>query len=256
MAGSWIARWLLKVNGIVLEGEFPEGTAARIAAKNEAISIIELTSRSRLALGSAAPVLGTYQGVWPGISVDEEGGQEIGSHLVRLDRYQHRFPASRPRVGHRDRLDRQPPARENRGRHRALPAGHRRRRHFRRSLGGRVRRRSGRATRPARRSRAWATWKRMAGLLAYFEQHPEWRAMRESGQLAVVQDPGKGGLLSGGILDMIAVKHTPVRPDPAPAAFRRIPGRRHHGGQRGRRGAHSPNRRKSSALSRAPAAPC
>jgi len=32
--------------------------------------------------------------------------------------------------------------------------------------------------------------------------------------LAVVQDPGKGGLLSGGILDMIAVKHTPVRPVP------------------------------------------
>ena len=36
--------------------------------------------------------------------------------------------------------------------------------------------------------------------------------MREFGQLAVVQDPSKGGLLSGGILDMIAVKHTPVRP--------------------------------------------
>ncbi len=38
--------------------------------------------------------------------------------------------------------------------------------------------------------------------------------MREFGQLAVVQDPAKGGLLSGGILDMIAVKHTPVRPIP------------------------------------------
>ena len=30
----------------------------------------------------------------------------------------------------------------------------------------------------------------------------------------MVQDPAKGGLLSGGILDMIAVKHTPVRPVP------------------------------------------
>lgn len=58
------------------------------------------------------------------------------------------------------------------------------------------------------------TWKRIAGMLAYFEQHPEWRAMQEAGQLALVQDPGKGGLLSGGILDMIAVKHTPVRPIP------------------------------------------
>jgi hypothetical protein len=51
-------------------------------------------------------------------------------------------------------------------------------------------------------------------MLAYFEQHPEWRAMPEGGQLAVVQDPGKGGLVSGGILDMIAVKHTPVRAIP------------------------------------------
>src|SRR6185436_8162444 len=32
--------------------------------------------------------------------------------------------------------------------------------------------------------------------------------------LAIIQDPAKGGLLSGGILDMIAVKHTPVRPIP------------------------------------------
>jgi hypothetical protein len=38
--------------------------------------------------------------------------------------------------------------------------------------------------------------------------------MQEYGKLAIVQDPAKGGLLSGGILDMIAVKHTPVRPVP------------------------------------------
>jgi hypothetical protein len=38
--------------------------------------------------------------------------------------------------------------------------------------------------------------------------------MRPAGRLAVVQDPAKGGLLSGGILDMIAVKHTPVKPVP------------------------------------------
>jgi hypothetical protein len=38
--------------------------------------------------------------------------------------------------------------------------------------------------------------------------------MREYGKLALVQDPAKGGLVSGGILDMIAVKHTPVLPVP------------------------------------------
>ena len=64
----------------------------------------------------------------------------------------------------------------------------------------------------AREEAAMGTWSRIAGLLRYFEQHPEWRDLPEGGQLALVQDPGKGGLLSGGILDMIAVKHTPVRP--------------------------------------------
>ena len=66
----------------------------------------------------------------------------------------------------------------------------------------------------AREEAAMGTWNRITSLLAWFEQHPEWRAMRETGLLAVVQDPGKGGLLSPGILDMIAVKHTPVRPVP------------------------------------------
>jgi hypothetical protein len=63
-----------------------------------------------------------------------------------------------------------------------------------------------------REEAALGTWKKMAALVAYFETHPEWRAMRENGLLAVVQNPNNGGLLSGGILDMIAVKHTPVRP--------------------------------------------
>ncbi len=33
-------------------------------------------------------------------------------------------------------------------------------------------------------------------------------------RLAIVEDPSSGALLSGGVLDMIAVKHTPVRPVP------------------------------------------
>jgi hypothetical protein len=43
----------------------------------------------------------------------------------------------------------------------------------------------------AREEAAMGTWNRITGLLAWFEQHPEWRAMRETGLLAVVQDPGK-----------------------------------------------------------------
>jgi len=71
------------------------------------------------------------------------------------------------------------------------------------------------AARLARRDpSALADWKKINTVLAFYESHPEWRRMPEFGRLAVVQDPAKGGLLSGGILDMIAVKHTPVRPVP------------------------------------------
>lgn len=55
-------------------------------------------------------------------------------------------------------------------------------------------------------------WRRIADMLAFVEQHREWMQWRATGQLALVQDVRGGALLSGGILDMIAVKHTPVRP--------------------------------------------
>ncbi len=54
-------------------------------------------------------------------------------------------------------------------------------------------------------------WKAMNRLLLYFEQHPEWRHLHPYGKLVLIQDPAKGGLVSGGILDMIGVKHMPVR---------------------------------------------
>src|SRR5262249_33826475 len=66
-----------------------------------------------------------------------------------------------------------------------------------------------------REEAALGTWTRMGALLSYFEAHPEWRSMREAGELAIVQDPAKGGLISGGILDMIATRHTPIRPVPS-----------------------------------------
>jgi hypothetical protein len=56
----------------------------------------------------------------------------------------------------------------------------------------------------------------MMGLIRYFETHPEWRRMRAYGRVAVVQDPAEGGLFSGGVLDMLAVKHLPARSVPSP----------------------------------------
>jgi hypothetical protein len=56
-------------------------------------------------------------------------------------------------------------------------------------------------------------WRGMAQVLQFFESHPEWRALRSYGRLAVVEGHDDA-LLSGGILDMIAAKHTPMRAIP------------------------------------------
>ena len=47
--------------------------------------------------------------------------------------------------------------------------------------------------------------------MQFFEEHKDWVRLPPYGQLAIVQDVASGGLITGGILDMIAVKHTPVR---------------------------------------------
>jgi hypothetical protein len=62
---------------------------------------------------------------------------------------------------------------------------------------------------------AGANWKRMMQALAFYEEHKEWRAAHAAGRLALIEDAPSGALLSGGVLDMIAVKHTPVRPIPS-----------------------------------------
>jgi hypothetical protein len=198
-----------KVDGIVLEGEFPEGTAAGI----KDLAVIELTSRSRLPLGSTAPVLGTYQGVWPGITVDEEGAKKSGpTSGVWIDTNTGFLRAVRAWGNATVWIANQPPPKTAVAATRYLQviadagiSGARWVVAFDDDLALRL---------AAGEEAAMGTWHRITGLLDYFEQHPEWRAMRESGLLAVVQDPGKGGLLSGGILDIIAVQHTPVRPVP------------------------------------------
>ncbi len=198
-----------KVDGIVLDGEFPEGTAAGI----KGTTVIELTSRNRIPLGSTAPILGTYQGVWPGIAIDEDGAKKSGpTASVWIDTNTGFLRAVRAWGSPTVWIANLPPPKTVIAATRYLQviadagiSGAHWVVAFDDDLTVRL---------AAREEAAMGTWRRITGLLAYFEQHPEWRAMQEGGQLAVVQDPGKGGLLSGGILDMIATKHTPVRPIP------------------------------------------
>ena len=66
----------------------------------------------------------------------------------------------------------------------------------------------------AREARALRDWKRIGDHLRFLESHKEWRGATAFSKLALVQSAESGGLISGGVLDMIAVKHTPVNPVP------------------------------------------
>ena len=175
---------------------------------------IHLTTRRKMALGSSDPIIGTTQGVWPGIAPEESGAHKAGpTSSVWIDTNTGFLRAVRAWGPATVWIANTPPEKTVITTARYLQAiadaaiiGARWVIALDRDLAARLDRRE---------EAAMGTWKRMGALLDYFERHPEWRTMREAGLLAIVQDPAKGGLLSGGILDMIATKHTPVRPVPS-----------------------------------------
>ena len=202
------------VTGLVLEGAFSEGAAAALRAEAGPRPVVEITSRRRLALGASATVLATDQGVWPGIPAEDGGHNRIAgpSGSAWINTNTGFIRAVRAWGDATVWLANTPPAGEVVTIERYLQAIA-----DAAISGGRwvVALDPGFATRlTAGDAQARTNWQRIGVLLDYFERHPEWRGMHPAGKLALVQDPAKGGLLSGGILDMIAVKHTPVTPVP------------------------------------------
>jgi hypothetical protein len=202
-----------KLDGIVLEGDFAPGTAATVKAAFPRGTVVELPSRNRLQLGTEAPVIGSFQGLWPGVQVQEDGAAKAGpSGAAWIDTNTGFLRAARAWGDTPVWIANRPPA------HTVIPGERYQQAIADAAIAGArwvVALDGGFAARLVRRdATAVRDWQRMAQLLGYFERHPEWRAMRPYGKLAIVQDPAKGGLLSGGILDMIAARHTPARPIP------------------------------------------
>jgi hypothetical protein len=199
------------VTGIVLQGDFPEGAPSAVRGIVGAAPVIELASRLRMLSVTGAPILGTYQGVWPGVGAQEDGGHRAGpSGSVWIDTNTGFLRAARTWSSSVIWIANRPPAKTLVAGTRylqviadAAASGARWVLAFDDDFASRLARRDEAAMRDLRGINT---------LLRYFERHSEWRRMREYGQLAIVQDMAKGGLLSGGILDMIAVKHTPVEP--------------------------------------------
>ena len=202
-----------KLAGVVLEGDFPAETAASIREAAPGLAIIEMTARNRMRLDTAQPVAATYQGVWPGVQVLEGGAAKAApTGSPWIDTNSGFLRAARAWGPPAIWLGNLPPEKTIVQAERYLQAiadaamaGGR----WVVALDGDLSARLGK-----REAAAVRDWKRMMELLAFFENHREWRAYRAWGKLAIVQDRDAGALLSGGILDMIAARHTPVRPVP------------------------------------------
>jgi hypothetical protein len=196
-----------KVNGIVMEGDFLDGEAAAVKQAAGDAPVIELRARSRLQLGSKAPIIGTYQGVWPGVVSMESNAGPTGSTWIQTNTGFIR--AVRAWGDGMLWIANEPPLKTvvtSRRYQQAVAdsamSGARWVVAFDSDFVARLH---------DREEQAMADWRAINEVLLYFEQHPEWRVMREYGKLVLVQDPANGGLVSGGILDMIAVKRMPLR---------------------------------------------
>jgi len=203
-----------KVDGVVLEGPFEPAVVESIRkALGGQRHLVELPPRRLMRLDGNTPLVGTYQGLWAGIQVQEGGAAKArptGGPWIDTNSGFLRFLKSLTEapiwVGHL------PPVKTVLPVERYLNAIS-----DAEMLGGRwvlaldedFSRRL-----LAREARALADWKRIASHLRFYEAHKEWRALKPYSRLALVEDAAASGLLSRGLLDMFIGRHIPVRPVP------------------------------------------
>lgn len=177
------------------------------------LPVVELSTRAAMKFDSAAPILATRQGIWPGIRVDLEVVHAAASGAPWIDtntgflRFA-RVSTSAP-IWIANRVPPKTAWPVGRylaaigdagmtGAHWVLDADS----NFARRLIGRD-------------EGAIKDWNRIVQHMKYYEDHKEWRGFKSHGTFALVEDARTGALLSGGVLDMLATRHTPVRPVPA-----------------------------------------
>jgi hypothetical protein len=197
------------MNGIVLEGDFDRAIAADLRARGK-VPIIELPERHDIRLDGEQAITGTSQGLWPGIEI-EHGGTSLTGPTASpwIDTNSGFLSFFRAATGGAIWVGVEPPPGKIFPAERYLQAvgdaaiaGAR----WIVSLDKDLERRL-----LAREPAAVRTWQRISAYLRYFEEHREFRAYHPYSRLALVEDKDNGGLLSAGLLDMLAFQHSPVR---------------------------------------------
>jgi len=174
------------------------------------LTVIQLGLRTSMRFNTGAPVVGTVQGVWPGINQTEAEIKAMPSGAPWIDTNSGFLRFVRAAAGKAEVwIANRPPEKG------VIPVS----RYIQAiadsaivgarwvvALDADFEKRL-----LARDAKALADWSRIGQAMRFFEDHKDWKRMPPYGQLAIVQDIDSGGLISGGILDMIAAKHTPVR---------------------------------------------
>jgi hypothetical protein len=205
----------LKLHGVVLEGEYDPPALQPLRAALAGLTVVELPSRGRMRLDGGDAITGTWQGLWPGIQIEHGGGSATAGptstpwintntgflRFARAATDSAVWVGERPPPGAVFPVNRYCLAVAD-----AAIAGAR----WIVSVDADLDRRL-----LAGESHALQSWKQIQACVRYFEDKSEWRKYRPYSQLAVVQDPASGGLLSGGILDLLSVLHKAARPVPA-----------------------------------------
>jgi hypothetical protein len=198
------------LDGIVIEGQFAAAERKPLASLGK--PVVSLGLRGDIPLDeNAPPVIGTFQGVWAGINPHEEGSAKAapsGAPWIDTNAGFLRFVRASS-----DRsfwLSAAPPPNSVVTVQRyvqmicdAAMVGARWVITFEKDFQAKL---------FASDAKALRDFKRMAQVVSFLEDNRALSMLPSYGQLAVVEDVQNGALLSGSVLDMITVKHTPVRP--------------------------------------------
>jgi hypothetical protein len=204
----------LKLDGVVLEGEYDSLALEQVRAVVDELTVVGLPSRGRMRLDAGDAITGTWQGLWPGIQIEHGGGSATAGptstpwintntgflRFARAATDSSIWVGERPPQGVVFPVNRYCLAVAD-----AAMAGAR----WIVSVDADLERRLLAGERNALKG-----WKQIENYVRYFEDKSEWRKYRPYSQLAVVQDPASGGLLSGGMLDLLSVLHKAARPVP------------------------------------------
>lgn len=185
-------------------------SSRRAEAEKVGLTFIESAQRGKLDLQSNAPVLVSQQAVWPGINIEDAEAMPSGAPWIDTNAGFFRFARAVSKAA--IWISNTPPA------DKAIPIS----RYLQaisdaRFVGGHwvIALDQDFSRRLLRREeKALEDWKQINSVLNFYQAHQNWNSYAPAGEMAVIQSVQGGGLLSGGVLDMISSKHTPIRTIP------------------------------------------